>query len=587
MAPSATMPHELFERTLDQAIEDLAGHHAGPGYRFEDDAGSLLDISFAGLEHRSAQMAAGLQALGGRPGDRVLLVLPAPAEFVPIFLGAVRAGLVPVPLATPIGFGSGERYIDTVARAVEHCQASFLVTDARLSSSLGGLAARHPQICLLAASELEGDARFQPCRRQPDDVCFIQYTSGSTGRHRGVVIRHGNVASNARSISQAFGDGGLELGVDQAVTWLPLIHDMGLIGHVILPVFTRNPITMLTPLTFLKRPKRWLAAISRQRASISFAPNFAYALAARRLRPADLADLDLSCWKLAGCGAEPIRPRDLKHFAAVTAAAGFDPRALTPAYGLAEATLAVSLESGAGMILDRIDSEALQLEGRAQPAAPGASAVEIPACGKPLWGGRAAVFGLDDPESLAPLPERRVGELRLQGPSVTTGYLGSPPGDPVLFAGSWLRTGDQAYMADGRIYICGRIKDLIIVNGRNYRPEDIEWAAAEAEGVFGKLVMAFSVSAEGGPEQVVVAVETIASDPVVRRGVARAVKRDIHEALGLVVSEVLPVDRGALPRTTSGKLQRFVARDQYLSGELTKPVRERRAASVAQGYPRR
>jgi fatty-acyl-CoA synthase len=559
-----------FERPVDQAIADLAELGSERGFVFEDDLGELRPLPFAELALEAGRIAGALQAHGLSLGDRVAIVLPRNEHFVVSFLGAVRGGLIPVPVSHPVGFGGTERYLDVLLNQLRDAGAAALVTEKKMARVFEPLKARHTRLAILFFEDLEGDGSFEPGRASLDDICFLQFTSGSTGRRRGVTVRHGNVAANARSITGAFQERGLEPGLTPAASWLPLFHDLGLIGSVLCPAYTGNPVHLLSPLTFLKRPQRWLRAISETRAGVSFAPNFAYALCARRLRPQHLDGLDLTCWKLAGCGAEPIRPRDLRDFARLLEPVGFDPKALTCAYGMAEATLAVSFDGPArGLEVDRVDPERLRQESRAEPVAEGEPAVEIPACGRPLLGMEVRAFAHSDPTGQHPLPERSVGELRLRGPSVTRGYWGAPDDDPELFADGWLRTGDEGYLADGRVYVSGRLKDTLIIHGQNYRPQHVEWAAGGVDGVLDRKAAAISVRDADGGERVVVLVETLAAAPAARGRIARAVKRRIFESLGLAGTEVMLVRRGSLPMTTSGKLQRFRARELYLGGELS------------------
>ncbi len=569
--PRASFPSHLFEKTVDQAIEELVSANPERGIEFEDDHGAVDRLTFVELERQTARVAGALQARGLPRGCRIVLVLPQNQPFIVTFLGAIRAGLIPAPISPPLGFGGANRYLETVSRLVHECGAMALVIDDRLTHLLSTLQQRHSDLQVLPFDALSSDGRFVRERASMEDICFLQFTSGSTGPNRGVLIRHRNVAANTRSISSACRDRGLELGKDPAVWWLPLFHDMGLMGAVLCPLYVRNSVRLLTPLTFLKRPQRWLEAISRTRAAVSFAPNFAYAQCARRIRSKDLEGLDLSCWKVAGCGAEPIRPRDLRDFARRFAPVGFDPNALTCAYGLAEATVGVSFDSEArGLEVDRVDPDVLQREGRAVSVGQELDGVEIPSCGRPLLDMEVQAFAPEDLSGASPLDEREVGELRLRGPSLTSGYWGGDAADPGLFAGEWLRTGDLGYLADGRVHVCGRLKDTLIINGRNYQPQEVEWAAAEADGVFDRKAAAFSLRPEDGGERVIVLVETIATDPLARQRIGRGVKRRIFEGVGLTVAEVVAVRRGALPTTTSGKLQRFRAREMYIRGELTR-----------------
>jgi fatty-acyl-CoA synthase len=562
-------PECLAERTVECAITDLACADSHRGFRFEDDQGAEHLVSFPAMELETARVAAALQDLGARPGDRLVLILGRGHAFVTTFLGAIRAGLIPAPLSPPFGLGRLTEYVDGVAHVVAQSGASWLVTEPRIETLLAPVAQRFPRLVIATPSALQGGGAFRPRHRSLSDVCFLQFTSGSTARPRGVIVRDRNVTANARALTLALGDLGLELEVDQAVTWLPLHHDMGLMGGVLLPLYTHNPVVVLTPLSFLKRPRRWLEAISRHRASISFAPNFAYALCARRLQPQDLEGLDLSRWRVAGCGAEPIHGRDLDDFARLLAPAGFDARALTCAYGLAEATVAVSFSRrGAGVQVDAVDAEALAVRGRAVPAAPGALAVEVVSCGEPLDGLAVAAFAPDDATSARPLAEREVGELRVRGASVTSGYYADEDASAARLAGEWLRTGDLGYLADGCVYVCGRLKDVLIVHGRNLFPHDLEWAAATVAGVHNGRVVAFATHDAHGREEVVIALETALASPDDRARLARDVTRRVFDGCGVTVAAVVTLARDTLPRTSSGKPQRYRVRELHARGAL-------------------
>ncbi len=558
---------------MEQAIAELAAVPDHLGYRFEGELGDLKELPYVELARQTARVAGALQASGLKRGDRVGLILPKNEQFIVAFLGAIRGGFVPAPISPPMGFGGTGPYLRIVSNLLDGCEAAALLTDAKLCSLLAPLTQSRPRLALVTFEALEDVGHFAPPRASMDDLCFVQFTSGSTGQRRGITIRHANVAANVRAIAWAFRERGLELGVSPGVWWLPLFHDMGLIGSVLCPLYMQNPIRMLTPLTFLKRPHRWLRAISEARGAVSFAPNFAYAQCARRLRPADLEGLDLSCWKLAGCGAEPIRPGDLRAFARILEPVGFEPKALACSYGMAEATLAVSLQGPpVGVEVDRVNPTELQTRGRAVPAAEGEPAIEIAACGGPILDMDIAIFDPSERRSAACLPERTEGEIRVRGTSVTHGYLGAPSDDPELFADGWLCTGDRGYVANGRIHITGRLKDTLIIHGRNHRPQDVEWSAAEVDGVVDRKAAAICVPGDGG-DQVVVLVETLATAGLAQRRIAQAVKREVFEAMGLGGIRVVPVPRGSLPMTSSGKLRRFRARELYLEGALGSVVR--------------
>jgi acyl-CoA synthetase (AMP-forming)/AMP-acid ligase II len=337
------------------------------------------------------------------------------------------------------------------------------------------------------------------------------------------------------------------------------------------PIYHRNTISYLPPLLFLKRPVRWLETISRLRATISFGPNFAYALCVKRVRDRELEALDLSSWRAAGCGAEPIRAANLQSFADKFAPVGFNPRALLPCYGMAEATLAISFgELARGVKTDAVDAAKLAADDEAVPAeGDGAGTLDIVSCGRAFEGHEIAVFAREDRESSAPLADRAVGEIRVRGPSVTSGYFNEPELTRETFAGGWLKTGDLGYMVEGEIYICGRDKELIIVNGRNYYPQDLEWQAGTVEGVRKGNVIAFGTRKPlNDRERVIIAFETSVRDALARDALVEEVRRAVRQSTGLSVDDVVALDTGVLPKTSSGKLKRAETQALYEKGQL-------------------
>jgi fatty-acyl-CoA synthase len=340
---------------------------------------------------------------------------------------------------------------------------------------------------------------------------------------------------------------------------------------VIAPLYHVNTVTFLPPLLFLKRPVRWLETITRHRGNVSFGPNFAYALCVKRIREQEMAGLDLSTWRVAGCGAEPIRADNLRAFAEKFASVGFDERAFVCSYGMAESTLAVSFSAlGTGLQTDSVDGETLWKEGKAVPVpAEREGASSIVQCGSAFEGHEIAVFASDDAESARPLGDREVGELRLRGPSVMPGYFNEPELTKEAFAGGWLRTGDLGYLADGKVYICGRSKEVIIVNGRNYYPQDLEWEASRVSGVRKGNVIAFgTMKPHNDRERVVIVFETVTADEQEKQALKGEVRRVVQQAMGLTVDDVVAVGAGVLPKTSSGKLQRSKTRELYENGEL-------------------
>lgn len=575
--------------TLVQALEGAASADPSRGFRFVSDAGvpgfgdskdvgvSEASFSFAAIERASARYGGALQALGLAKGDRVALILPSNEDFILCFFGAMRAGIVPVPIYPPLGLGQLQGYLDNTRHVVAKSGAKALVTTAQIKRLLGTVQEACPSLDAVVAVEAIRESH-EPLRAQtirPSDLAFLQFTSGSTSRPKGVALTHDNLIANTRNIHTA----GLRCDDhDVGISWLPLYHDMGLIGMVLAPLELKIPVVFLPPLLFLKRPVTWLQAITRHKGTISFGPNFAYALATKRVRERELEGLDLASWRVAGCGAEPIRPETLEAFADTFAKVGFDRRALLPAYGMAESTLAVCFTKlGEGMKTRSVDADVLFAEGRATPAREGDDkALRLVSCGAAFEGHAIGVFAESDAESASPLPDGQVGEVRLRGPSVMTSYWEDSEKTREAFAGGWLKTGDMGLLDAGELYICGRSKELIIVNGRNYYPQDIEWEASKVAGVRKGNVIAFGAQGTSGDrERVVVAFEvqdaTVSPEQWKAHGQSLGLKvqKAVQEGLGLTLDDVVPLQPGALPKTSSGKLQRRKARELYETNELT------------------
>jgi fatty-acyl-CoA synthase len=377
------------------------------------------------------------------------------------------------------------------------------------------------------------------------------------------MVTHANLMANVSSIAgpEGFGPARSEPYPDLVVSWLPLFHDMGLIGCVLTSLASGVPAVIISTTAFARDPRIWLRTIHRFRGTITYAPNFAYELAARRLRDRDLETLDLTSLRVAGCGGEPIRAATLASFAARLAAAGFRSEALVPSYGLAEATLAVTLRrAGVPLRVDRVDAGALG-RGCATPAGEGADRVlELVSCGVPFSGQHVAVLDGDD----RALPERRVGEITVTGPAVAAGYYRDPETTARTFRNGRLYTGDLGYLAGGELYVCGRLKDVIIIRGHNFYPQDIEWSVRDLPGIRQGSVVAFGV-AEAGEERLVVAAET---DHAEGGPLRESIAARIYESLGLEVGTIVLVAPGALPKTTSGKLMRTRAKQLFERGLL-------------------
>ncbi|HJL18532.1 MAG TPA: fatty acyl-AMP ligase [Sandaracinaceae bacterium LLY-WYZ-13_1] len=563
--------------TLPRALE-RAAERTGYGFTFVGDDLSEQEHTWESLLERAKSIAVALGEHGMKKGDHVALILPEAGDFIPTFLGVVQGGGVPVPLYPPMGVGQLGGYLDHCKHIVGASRSKLLVTNRQIKAVIGKVYESAPDLrAILMMGDLDGDAsRWSDPGLTLDDTCFLQFTSGSTNKPKGVVVTHGNLAHNAWAVMREGLDSHDE---DRGVSWLPLFHDMGLIGFVIAPIHHRVPVSFLSPMTFLKRPASWLEILSKHRGTITYGPNFSYALTAKRVRDRDLEGLDLSCVRVAGCGAEPIQADTLRGFADRFAKVGFEQQAFVPSYGMAEYTLAIAFSTG--VPTDRVWQEKLWAEGVAEPAPEDADptdVVEIVHCGPSFAEHGIRIVDLDD---RAVLPDRRVGEIEVRGPSVMQGYYEMPEATRETIGGDgWMRTGDLGYLAEGNVYICGRAKDVIIVNGKNYYPQDLEWAASEVQGVRAGNVIAFPSHRPGlGREAVIVVAET--KEPEGRDALARAVQAEIARETGLTVDEVVMVDAGTIPKTSSGKLQRRKARQLYEEDALKKREDESKLQTAA------
>jgi fatty-acyl-CoA synthase len=488
-----------------------------------------------------------------------------PEDFVLTFFAMLRLGVVPVPLYPPVSLGNLDAYFDRTTRVLTDAQAKILVVSSKLQNILYSLVDRIPTVrTLLRAEELHNVSGTPVLPKiDPDDLAFLQYTSGSTSDPKGVMVTHRCLAANSHAI---VGD---HLGVrpdkgDVGVSWLPLYHDMGLIGFVISTYFYGVPVVFIPTLRFLRRPSSWLETIHRHRGTIAFAPNFAYALATKKAKPAELAAWDLSCVRTLGCGAEPINPGCVNEFTDLfNKHCGLPETAILPAYGMAEATLAISLKPVTEKMVTRVvDAESFQSNGQVTPAVDGQPVIEHVSCGVPFPEHEVGVFSTEDVR----LADGFEGELCVSGPSITPGYFNNPEATAKTFRNGWLHTGDLGYVLDGQVYVTGRIKDLIILNGRNIHPQSVEWAVASVEGVRKGNVVAFSRPGARS-EELIVALETRTEEtPDFLSKIRSAVQKELSVSLTEIVC--LPV--GALPKTSSGKLQRRKTRSQYLQGTIGK-----------------
>mgnify|MGYP000076317884 CR=1 FL=1 len=552
-------------RTVAQAIAEVGQHYPEHDFVFQDLKGEETAYTFVDVEEHTARRAAALQSFGLEKGDRVGLIVIEPEDFVLSFLACLRVGVVPVPLYPPLSFGNLDAYADRTAKVLDSSSSKLLIASSKLQNVLWGLVDRVPSLEKLLAVEKLREATGTPTYPtiEPEDLAFLQYTSGSTADPKGVMVTHASLVANSKGIIEQ----GLQLDPtkgDKGVSWLPLYHDMGLIGFVIAPICHGVPIVFIPTLRFIKRPSVWLDTIHRHRGSASFAPNFAYALATRRVKNSDLEKWDLSCLKVLGCGAEPIQAETMRAFVdKFHTNCNLPANAIMPAYGMAEATLAITLKPAPDtMTTFTLDAERFSETGEVVAPNEGRAAAEHVACGVPFEGHEVAIMDADGHV----LGELREGEICHRGPSVTPGYFQNPEATAAAYKDGWLHTGDLGFVKDGQIYVTGRIKDLIIVNGRNVHPQAVEWAAAEVEGIRRGNVVAFSVPGATGEELVVVCETKL--DPEEYARLTEEVRRAINRELSLSSSAIVFLRPGSLPKTSSGKLQRRKTRTEYLGGTL-------------------
>ena len=523
------------------------------------------------LAEGAAAVAAGLLRAGLRPRQTVAIMLPTSPEYFFTYFGILCAGGIPVPIYPPARASQLEDHVRRHTGILANAQARLMVSVPQASAVARLLQARVPGLRrVLTPAELAaggGTWGASQVQVQAEDVAFIQYTSGSTGAPKGVALTHANLLANIRAMAQAT----RATPDDVFVSWLPLYHDMGLIGAWLGGLVVGFPLVVMSPLAFLARPQRWLEAITRYRGTLSAAPNFAYAMCLARIDDATLATLDLSSWRLAFNGAEAVSPDTIERFARRFAACGLRPEAVAPVYGLAEASVGLLFPlPERGPLIDRVQREDFEREHRAVPAAPqDGGALRFVACGRPLPGHTVRIVDDEGRE----LPERVEGRLEFQGPSATRGYWRNPAQTARLFDRGWLDTGDRAYLADGEVYVTGRVKDIVIRGGRNLHPQEIEDSVAAVEGVRKGGVAAFGrADVRTGTEQLVVLAEvdprSARDETALRAGVAQAV----IGAIGEPADEIVLAPPGTVLKTSSGKVRRSACRELLASGRVGRPV---------------
>lgn len=553
---AATGPH---------GVTFIGAAAGGPG-------SSPVKVSWKQLHEEARAVAAALQARGLAPGDHVAILGPTTRALVTAVQAIWLAGGCMIMLPIPLRFSSIEDFMLQTRALLQGGDVSLLLIDPGMAAYYEP-APGDPSVVMLnqirpGISGLPTAGDFKPVPGNPCRLAVLQFTSGSTADPKGVMLPHHVIGANIDGMIEAAGI----TPDDTIVTWLPLYHDMGLIGMLTVSMTVGCSLVLASPLDFTSRPADWMRWMSEYRGTITAGPNFSWALANRALnRMSDTGErLDLSTVRIALNGAEPVDPRTVENFIASATPHGFRPGAEFCAFGMAEVAIGGSFPPPMrGMICDAVDRIALETEGLAIPAAPDMpTARRFPLLGWPVPGLEMRIC---DPDTGKPMGERKVGELELRGPSVTTGYYGRPDLSAALFRGEWLRTGDLAYFVEGpdggppELVICGRIKDLIIISGRNIYPEDIERAVGMIEGVRAGNVIAFGVESARRKETIVIVAEIRDADLA---GLRRAIRRRVIEICEVPPRDIILTRPGTLPKTSSGKLQRSLCRKQYLNKEL-------------------
>ncbi len=589
---AATDADVFSAETLIDVLRYRAVHDAGRAHLLiteDSDAGERnVTLTFADLYAAGNRCAAELARRGVPAGGRVALMLPTSRAFFVSYAGILLAGAIPVPIYPPFRADRIEEYAARQSAILNNAEVCLLLTFRRAEAVAKLLRPRVSSLSGVVDAEklIEAADKAPPPSpgvsplhvtgsraRQGSDLALLQYTSGSTGVPKGVMLTHANLLANMRAIGKA-----VQLGPeDVGISWLPLYHDMGLIGAWLTLLHFGTPLAVMSPLAFLTRPERWLQAFHKHRGTIAAAPNFAYELCVRKIADKDIQGVDLSSWRAALNGAEPVNPETLERFAERFASYGFHREAQLPVYGLAEAALAVTVPPlNRGPLVDRIERETFTAQGRAAPAAPGdATAIVFVSSGNALP--RHEVCIVDERGN--EVPDRTEGFLWFRGPSATAGYYrNSKATEALLPRGpatapeeyAWVNSGDRAYCADGEFYVTGRVKDIIIKGGRNLYPHEVEELAARADGIRKGCIVAFGLKDEAsGTEKMIVVVETREREASRRAALASQVTDLVSRGLGLPPDRVELLPLGSIPKTSSGKLRREETRQLYLAGTLS------------------
>ncbi len=555
------LPHPTVNAALESAAQTPSG------LTFVDAREEDTFLPFAQLYLRAQRVAGSLRERGIRTGDRVAMVLPTSVAFMDAFFGALLAGAVPVPLYPPVRLGRLAEYHRATARMLTASGARIVLSDARVRLLLGeSVAAARPALGLVSVSALEEEGSPYQEPVSGDQLGLVQFSSGSTVDPKPVALSHANLVSQCavlRALLPPAADGH-ELGV----SWLPLYHDMGLIGCLLPAVTFPGPLTLIPPELFLARPALWLRTLSRHRGTLSAAPNFAYALCLKRVKDAELEGVDLSRWRYALNGAEPISGEVMRRFAQRFAAQGFEPAALMPVYGLSEASLAVTFTPRRSPLREaKVDAATLAARAEVLPGSR-----SIPSVGVPVPGCEVEVRS-EEGEALG---EGRAGKIFARGPSVMTGYLDLPEATARALSDGWLDTGDLGFWEDGELHVSGRSKDLVIIRGANHAPQEFEECLEGLEGFRAGCAVALGFTPEDAQSEALLILAERAKDQASGEedsALEERIRVAVTERTKIRPHTVKVIPPGTLPRTSSGKMRRAEALRQFLAQELAAPRR--------------
>jgi fatty-acyl-CoA synthase len=571
--PSLPRKHAEFDTLID-AMEYAA--KGVRGINFYSARGDLVKVlTYTELRDRAVDIGKRLVGLGYNKGDRIALIADTSADFVSFFIGCQYASLLPVPLPLPTSFGGREGYVDQLAGQMKSCGATAVITPENMqvlvleAADKSNLGFKGTPAEFFALDVVLGEVRLPDI----DDLTYLQYSSGSTRFPHGVSVTHRSLMVNCHDM----GKYGVQLNdTDRCLSWLPFYHDMGLVGTFLTSLTCQATVDYLPTEDFARRPMTWLRLLSDNKATVTYSPTFGYDICARRAGKSSMDDLDLSSWKVAGIGGDMIRVEVMKNFAEKFASVGFKPTTFMPSYGLAECTLAVSfMPVGVGIVVDKVDERVIS--GEKQAHVPHGARLngmtngqvtgyrDVVNCGVPL-----PSYDLEiRDESGTALADHNIGRVFVRGPSVMRDYYNDPEATKAcLSKDGWLNTGDMGYMHAGSLYIVGRAKDLIIINGKNHWPQDLEWAVEQVEGIRSGDSAAISLPGSSNEEVPTLLVQCRLRNEDERRAFVEEIKIQVMKSTGIQCQIELVPPR-TLPRTSSGKLSRVKARAQFISGALS------------------